>query len=143
MNASRSFPLLNPVEPPRRSASRPSALNPSAPNLPAAHPRRVRQSQTHTTIALELLAKLTVNILIGATAYAALSRLLPYNLFQQQKLQEIRTEVSTIQGRMGYLKADFGRHFDPQQAMSIMQEQSSRVAPGQRKIVWTETPDGP
>jgi hypothetical protein len=65
-----------------------------------------------------------------------LVRLIPYNTSQQGKLRELRTEVADVEGRVHQLQADFNRHFDPQQAMSVMQEQSIRVDPKQRQVVW-------
>lgn len=82
-----------------------------------------------------------VNVLIGVTAYAALSRLLPYNFQQQQRLQEIRNEFATTNNRLTDLRTDFNRSFDPKQAQSIMREQSNRISAGQRQILWLNVPD--
>jgi outer membrane murein-binding lipoprotein Lpp len=86
-------------------------------------------------MALETTAKLTANVVLSAVAIAGLVKLLPYQLSQQEKLQEIQTEVQQTETRVNRLRTDFNRYFDPQQATIIMQEQSNRVAPGQRQVI--------
>jgi uncharacterized membrane protein (DUF106 family) len=86
-------------------------------------------------MAVQTTAKLAVNVLLSAAALSALVKLLPYYQFQQEKLQEIQTEVKLTQGRVSDLRTDFSRYFDPQQAKNIMQEQSNRVNPGQRPVI--------
>jgi predicted fused transcriptional regulator/phosphomethylpyrimidine kinase len=84
--------------------------------------------------------KLAVNIVLAIAAVSALVKLIPYNLSQQAKLRELTTEVAAVEGRVEQVKTDFHRHFDPRQATSVMQEQTSRVQPGQRPIVWVSPP---
>lgn len=87
-------------------------------------------------MALETTAKLAVNVVLSAAAVAGLVQLLHYQSSQQAKLQEIQTEVKLAEGRVNRLQTDFSRYFDPQQARTVMQEQSNRVEPGQRQVVW-------
>jgi cell division protein FtsB len=89
-------------------------------------------------MALETTAKLAVNILISTAAVTALWQLLPYQWLQQQKLRQIDAEVSQIEAHVNRLRSDFSRYFDPQQAKNIMQEQSQRVDPTQRQIIWLQ-----
>lgn len=112
---------LRSVEPFRRTKTR-------------AKPSSIKQP--HRSIALEAAAKLTVNLLLIVAAGSAIVKLLPYNLSQQAKLQDLRSEVGFVEGRVDRVQADFSRNFDPQQARSVMQEQSSRVDPRQRPVVW-------
>lgn len=84
------------------------------------------------------MAKLVVNIVLCTAAIAGLSQLLPYYLSQQAKLREVRAEVKRTETRVSTLRTDFSRSFDPGQAKSVMQEQSYRVDPTQRQIVWQE-----
>jgi hypothetical protein len=63
---------------------------------------------------------------------------LPYHLSQQAKLGEIREEVKRTEKRVNRLSNNFSRYFDPQQAKSVMQEQSHRVDPSQRQVVWLD-----
>lgn len=114
---------------------------PLPPVRPTRSPRsnpRTLQRKNHRAIALETSIKLTVNLVISGTAIAALTQLLPYSIAQQAKLQEVRTEVKTTQGRVGRLKSEFSRYFDPRQAKSIMQEETNRTDPNQRVVVLEE-----
>lgn len=103
-------------------------------------PRRrlVRRRNPHRATAAETGFKLGTNLVLAIVALSALANLIPYNLAQQGKLQEIRAEVSELEGRVDQLQANLSRQFDPQQAMSVMQEESSRVDPRQRKVVWVQ-----
>lgn len=118
-----------------------NAIQPSRPPLQPVEPRRAPQRKSrnhrrpHQLLALQTTAKLTANLLLSALAVSALAKLLPYQLSQQEKLQEIQTEVKVTEGRVNRLRTDFNRYFDPQQAKSIMQEQSNRVAPGERPVI--------
>lgn len=99
-------------------------------------PRRSRhlRSRSHQAVALEVSAKMVVNMVISAAAVSALVQLLPYHWSQQEKLREIRTEVKLLEGRVNSLHKEFSRNFDPQQTKNIMQEQSSRIDPTQRQV---------
>jgi hypothetical protein len=41
-----------------------------------------------------------------------------------------------VENRVDRLQSDFSHHFDPKQARSVMQAESTRIEPGQRQIVW-------
>ncbi|KJH71461.1 slr1601 family putative cell division protein [Aliterella atlantica] len=100
--------------------------------------RKVRKrvnANPYRVLALENTVKLFVNGLLIVGTASALVKLLPYSFSQQAKLQEITTEVNLTQNRVDNLQKDFKRNFDPQQAQKIMQEQSNRVAPGQRQVI--------
>jgi len=103
-------------------------------------PRTQRRQQRHSfrAVAGETSAKLVVNIVLSAAAIAGLAQLLPYHLSQQSKLGEVRSEVKRAEERVKNLRTDFKRSFDPGQAKSVMQEQSSRVDPNQRQVVWQD-----
>lgn len=108
-------------------------------NLPQAASRRRRPP--YRAIAIETTLKLGINVVLSAAAISALVQILPYHLSQQEKLQEIRAEVKVTESRVNRLRTDFSRHFDPQAAKKIMQEQSSRVDPNQLQVVWSNTED--
>lgn len=119
-----------------------NAFQPSRPPLQpeetrrvASRPRRYRRRRPYRVMALETTAKLTANVVLSAVAIAGLVKLLPYQLSQQEKLQEINSEVQQTEARVKRLRTDFNRYFDPQQATTIMREQSNRVAPGQRPVI--------
>ena len=100
--------------------------------------RRRKRSNPHYAIAIETSFKLGVNAVLAIVAVSALVKLIPYNLAQQSKLKEIKTEVTALEGRVARLQADLNRQFDPQQAMSVMQAESNRVDPMQRQILWLQ-----
>ena len=116
--------------------------SPLQPLQPARKPRsQARSSQQkkrhhHRAIAIETSIKLGVNLALSGVAIAALGQLVPYSMVQHSKLREIKTEVKATEGRVGHVKAEFSRYFDPRQAKVIMQEQTNRVDPSQRQIVW-------
>jgi hypothetical protein len=141
---------LQPSPPPSRQAATPIRRSPQPVSRPTAHrspqrtarrpvPRtahRTTHRTTHQTIALELAARLGVNLILGVIAVSALARLLPYNLTQQAQLKQLQVEVAEVETRVDHLRAEFNRNFDPQQAMSVMQEQSARMHPNQRQVIW-------
>ncbi|NET36248.1 MAG: hypothetical protein F6K19_30190 [Cyanothece sp. SIO1E1] len=119
-----------PVRPPLSSASKIRCSS--------KHPSRGGQSHRRRSrgIALEMTAKIAVNALLAIAATSSLAKLLPYHKYQQEKLQQIQLQVQVAEKRIHQLSEDFSRYFDPQQAQSIMQEQSHRAARKQRQIVW-------
>lgn len=119
------------------NATQPSRRPPEAPE-PRRRTRRShqqRRSKPYNAIALETFAKLAVNITLSIAAVAALVQLLPYHFSTQTKLREIREEVSETQARVNGLQNKFNGAFDPQQAKTVMQQQSYRVDPARRQIV--------
>lgn len=94
-----------------------------------------RYSKPYRAIALETCAKLAVNITLSVAAVTALVQLLPYHLSTQAKLREIREDVKQTQARVNGLQNEFKGAFDPQQAKTVMQQQSYRVDPARRQIV--------
>lgn len=101
--------------------------------------RRPRSKETHAKILMvELGLKLAVNVVISGAAIAGLVKLLPYNLSQQSKLQEIQGEVAQTEARVNALQQQFARNFSPSHTEEVIQEQSPMLPPGQRRIVWTE-----
>lgn len=117
---------------------------PNRPSPPAPPPRRrvskrIRQKSQapQRSIATEATTKLGVNLLLSLIAVAALAKLLPYNLSQQSSFEELQAKVAETESRVDRLQTDFNHHFDPRQARSVMQEESTRIEPGQHQIVWT------
>jgi len=103
------------------------------------HPKHtLRQpQQRHRALAYEITLKLAVNVLVSAAAIIALARLLPYNQAQESKLQELNATVKSTSDRVQRVRTEFSYYFDPHQARTIMQEQSDRIDPQRRPIVWT------
>lgn len=122
---------MNALQPPSRPSSSPSSSRQVAPRK-----RRVPRRNIHRTIAFEVSVKIGVNTVLAITAISTLVRLVPYNMAQQEKLNELQVEVAAMEEQVANLRAEFDRHFDPQQTMSVMQEQSARVNPNQRQVFW-------
>ena len=119
-----------------------NAIQPSRPPLQSVKsrrrpPRTVRPQRLHPhrEPAAETTAKLVVNVVLSVAAIASLIQLVPFQMSQQAKLQEIQAEVKRTEKRVEPLRSDFSRGFDPQQSQSIMQEESHRVDPHQRQVV--------
>ena len=122
-----------------------NAIQPSTPTRQPLEPRRMaprtqrrQQRRSYRAVASETTVKLIVNLVLSAAAIAGLVQLLPYHLSQQAKLREVRAEVKRTEARVNSLRSDFSRSFDSGQAKSVMQEQSYRVDPNQRQVVWQE-----
>ena len=121
---------MNAIQP-----SRPPVQPPATRLAPPQKQPRYRRHHPHRLMALESTVKLTANIAISAIAISGLLHLIPYQQSQQEKLQEIGQEVDQAEARVGKLQTDFTRYFDPQQASSVIQEQSNLVNPGQRQVI--------
>ncbi|HEY9635195.1 MAG TPA: hypothetical protein V6D14_17465 [Coleofasciculaceae cyanobacterium] len=120
-----------------------NAIQPSTPTRqPSQHRRMVPQTQrrqrrhSYRAVAGETTVRLVVNIVLSAAAITGLVQLLPYHLSQQAKLGEVRGEVKRTEARVKNLRSDLGRSLAPGEARSVMQEQSYRVDPNQRQVVW-------
>lgn len=92
----------------------------------------------HRLMAAELITKLVVNGLLSAAAIAAFSKLLPYHLAQQAKLEEIRIELRQTEERVDKLRDNFTISFDSYHSKMVMQQQSPKVDPNQRRIFLLE-----
>jgi cell division protein FtsB len=117
------------------------SVEPPSYNPPKSRQKRHPKQQTkrHTrsdrALAIEIAIKLIANGVLSIAALAALVKLLPYQFLQQAKLQEIRLEVNETEAEVKTLRSNFNRYFDPTQAKKVMQEQSPRLEPNQRRIV--------
>jgi hypothetical protein len=102
-------------------------------------PRRAERFNPHQAIVTETGVKLVVNLFLGLVAASALVRLVPYALAQQTSYQELEARVSEAERRVNRLQADLSHHFAPEQAMSVMQEESARIDERERRIVWIDS----
>ncbi len=111
----------------------------SQPSRPPRVRHRVQQRQSsQQPIVLEATVKLTVNCVLALTAIVTLVKLIPYNQAQVADLERLEAEVQEASTKVATLETDFDRHFDPQQALNVMQEQNIRFNPKQRQIVWLQ-----
>lgn len=121
------------------NATQPSRppIQPAKPPQVTKHKKRKHRSSSYRyrSVALEATAKLAANTVISAAAVFSLVHLLPYLWSQEEKWQEVHTQVKQTEGRVDGLQQDFSRYFDPHQAKTIMKEQSNRLEPGQSKVM--------
>ncbi len=132
---------MNALQPQHDPAPRRLACSPQVKAQPQVTSRRrsrtrSRRQSPHQAAVLEVSLKLTVNLILVATGVSTLARLIPYNMSQQSDLERLRTEVKEASAKVGGLQEDFDRHFDPQQALNVMQEQNIRFNPRQKQVVW-------
>lgn len=100
---------------------------------------KVRNS--HGELAIEIGVKLLINGLLSYVAISTILKLYPHYQAQQVKLKEINAEVKETQIRVEKLREKFGRSFDPTQTKTIIQMNSDKVEPNQRRIFFnTQNP---
>ncbi len=87
----------------------------------------------------ETMVKLTVNSLLLVVAGTTLARLVPNHFVNQAQIQEVDQEVAFTQNRVNQLRQDFNQSFDPSQARLLMVEQTYKVDPSQRQVVWSDS----
>ncbi len=90
----------------------------------------------HQWVATEITIKLIINGILSIVAVVSLFKLIPYQWSQQAQLKEIRVEVEETEKRVSQLRDDFRHNFDPHKIEKVMQEQSPRLHPTQRRIFW-------
>ncbi len=125
--------LRKPLENPTSPSGRPVPRRQVAPQ----GKRRPQPKNQYKGVAVETGLKVVVNGVLSVAAIATLANLFPYYWSQQSKLQEVRTQVRSTEKEVAELQSNFNRSFDPTQAGSVMQEQSGRLAPNQRRVVLT------
>jgi hypothetical protein len=87
-------------------------------------------------IAWETLMKLSVHLVLSTVGMGAVMRLIPYYQSIEEKLEIVDIQVEQTQDRLTQLQQDFDRSFDPEQAKQVMAEQSHRIDPQRRSVVW-------
>ncbi len=90
----------------------------------------------HQWVATEITIKLAINGILSAVAMVSLFQLIPHQWSQKAQLKEIRVEVEETEKRVSQLRDDFRHNFDPHKTDKVMQEQSPRLHPTQRRIFW-------
>lgn len=107
--------------------------------------RRISKSAPPVAIApsprvlsIEIAVKLSVYSILSLAAISGLVRLVPHHQKVQARLAEVEQEVQRTEMRVNRLQAEFNTSFDPNQAQRVMQEQSNRIDPRQRPVIWIE-----
>lgn len=130
---------IQPVRPPLRSVEfRHSSPRKTRVAKPVAIDRLQRNNRAR---AIETTLKLSINLAMAGIAISALTQLVPYYLSGRDKLAQLETEVERTEVRVRDLRTQFSYYFDPQQAKTIMQQESNLTDPSQKRIVFVEAQD--
>ncbi|MFM7545683.1 MAG: hypothetical protein ACKO3I_04100 [Synechococcales cyanobacterium] len=97
---------------------------------------RRRFNNFQKQVFLETVIKLIISSIGLCLALSALSIILSYYQRQQNRLQQVETELKATEEKMETLQENFQQYFDPQQARTIMQEQTYWADPSQLRVVW-------
>lgn len=84
--------------------------------------------------------QLGFNSLVTLVAISALIQILPERSARQTNLAQLEAEVSEQEDRVESLRERFVYYFDPAQLQSIIREESQKIHPQQRPIVWVDAP---
>jgi hypothetical protein len=77
---------------------------------------------------------LGMNILLMGTAIVTLAHLIPNQMTQQAKLQELRSEESNMAQNLENLKQEYERSKSPEVAQRIAQEQGNLMRANQKRV---------
>lgn len=99
--------------------------------------RKKRQySNSYIEQGIEISIKIIINGLLTYVAFTALTKLLPYQKLQQQKLAEIHHEVKETEARVAKIREKFTHNFDPTQTKKIMEKNSHKIDPNVSRIIF-------
>lgn len=111
------------TQPPTKRPARKLSLN--ADTLTKGHPRAQFW---------ESGVMLGVNVVLMGTAIVTLTHLIPYQMTQQAKLQELRSEESNMAQSLENLKQEYERSKSPEVAQRIAQEQGNLMRINQKRV---------
>jgi hypothetical protein len=95
-----------------------------------------KQQSSYFILAVESIAKLSVNVVLSAVGIAGLMQLIPYRNAQAVKLQELEAAVDASEHRLQKTRSMFSNVFDPYRATVTMQEQGNRIAGERKQIIF-------
>ncbi|WP_299404526.1 hypothetical protein [Acaryochloris sp. IP29b_bin.148] len=98
--------------------------------------RRPRKHPKFAARATETAIVLGVNVVLIGTCLHTLGNMLPQQLTQQAKLQEIKGEVSRTTAHIEQLKQTHQRSLDPEVSRRISEEQGHLIRKNKRNLVW-------
>lgn len=105
------------------------------------HRRKARKLQSRSqplfvARATETATVLGVNLALIGTCLYTLGNLLPHQLTQEAKLQEIKGEVSRTTNHIEQLKQDHQRSLIPEVSRRMSEEQGHLIRTNKRNLVW-------
>jgi cell division protein FtsB len=127
---------------PRSSQARPGKGDRSIDRrrrVAAARPvRQQAQAHRYRLLMAESIGKIAVSVAVCSVSIATLANIVPARMGQQEKLQELQSEVTMTEERVAKLKTEFSRSFDPAQVSAIAQEQTHFADPNRTPVVWID-----
>lgn len=127
---------IQPARPPLRSIELNRSSRQNLPPTKTAVSERLRR--THRALGIETTVKLGINLAIAGISISALTQLVPYYLSGREKLGQLEAEVERTENHVRELRTQFSYYFDPQQAKSIMQQESNLTDPTQKRVVFVK-----
>ncbi|WP_235107147.1 MULTISPECIES: hypothetical protein [Acaryochloris] len=97
------------------------------------HPRKSSKFAARTT---ETATILGVNVLLIGTCLYTLSNMLPHQLTQEAKLQEIKGEVSRTSAQVEALKHSHEQSLVPEVSRRMSEEHGHLIRKNKRNLVW-------
>lgn len=95
-----------------------------------------RRNATFMTRATEATTILGVNVVLIGTCLYTLGNMLPHQLTQQAKLEEIKGEVHRTTEHVNQLKESHKRSLTPSASRRISEEQGYLIGKNKRNLVW-------
>lgn len=102
----------------------------------AANKRRLRNHPRFVARTTETAMVLGINVILIGTCLYTLGNMLPQQLTQQAKLQEIKGEVTRTTARIEQLKQAHTRSLIPEVSRRISEEQGHLIRKNKRSLVW-------
>lgn len=102
----------------------------------SARKRRPRRHPKFIACTTEAATVLGVNVLLIGTCLHTLGNMLPHQLTQEAKLQEIKGEVSRTSAQIEQLKQSHERSLIPEVSRRISEEQGHLIRKNKRNLVW-------
>ncbi|RMG11169.1 MAG: hypothetical protein D6728_09325 [Cyanobacteria bacterium J055] len=97
-----------------------------------------RWRRTYLALGIETTVKLGINLAVAGISISALTQLIPYYLSGREKLGQLEAEVERTENHVREKRTQFSYYFDPQQAKSIMQQESNLTDPTQKRVVFVK-----
>jgi cell division protein FtsB len=99
--------------------------------------RATLRSQRRLRVQLfETLTLLGITLGVSISAITGLSRLVPYAVAQQAKLQTLQAEVKATRARVQQLQTEYKQDLNPEAKERIAQQEGNLLHRNQRRIVW-------
>jgi cell division protein FtsB len=127
---------MNAIQPFEPNLDEINQINEKSPVILKRKMERQKKQRRNSNLeqAIETSVKIIINGLLTFVAFTTLTKLLPYHQSQQKKLAEIHQEVKETEARVSKLKEKFSGTFDSSQSKQVMQKNSHKIDPNQRRI---------